>query len=103
MDSDGYPEKRELMKITKWPIQGRQDCIALLDYVKERWKYADCGFWRRSRRRYRIATGGWSGNESIIDALSENVVFWMICWRLSQRGGLYIFELPRARKRKKDK
>ena len=41
----------------------------------------------------RFATGGWSGNEDMIDAAMMNVMV-RLCWRLSARGGLYVFELP---------
>lgn len=40
----------------------------------------------------RFATGGWSGNEDMMHALTENYPV-MACWRLSARGGLHIFEV----------
>jgi hypothetical protein len=42
----------------------------------------------------RFATGGWSGNESLIDALEANLLVRALCWRLSSRGGLHIYEIP---------
>jgi hypothetical protein len=41
-----------------------------------------------------LHTFGWSGNESIVDALDKNVLFWMTCWEQSNRGGHYKFEIP---------
>jgi hypothetical protein len=38
-----------------------------------------------------LKTGGWSGNEDIINALQQNVVFWTKYWRTSKRGGFYAF------------
>lgn len=43
----------------------------------------------------RFATGGWSGNESIISALNKNLMVRAVCWQLSARGGLHIYELPK--------
>jgi hypothetical protein len=40
-----------------------------------------------------LATGGWSGNEDIINALADNIVFWSKYWKKSERGGGYTFEL----------
>ncbi len=97
MDHDGYPESRELNKIRKWTYT---DFAGLLEYVKERWKYSDCGYWRQVRRIYRISTGGWSGNESIVAALMANRMFWAICWVSSKRGGHYVFQLPKPKKQK---
>jgi hypothetical protein len=44
----------------------------------------------------RFATGGWSGNESIIAALDDNWPVAVMCWRLTARGGLHIYEMPKA-------
>jgi hypothetical protein len=43
-------------------------------------------------------TGGWSGNEDIIEAMMENVLLWLAVWQRSERGGHFTFtnrELPR--------
>lgn len=89
---DNYPEEHELQKIKNWPIAKRSDMKALLDYCRSLWmwpNYASTGGgW------YRFATGGWSGNESIIGALRTNMVLWTMCWHSSHRGGLYRLKLP---------
>lgn len=90
MDINGYPEERELKEIHEWPYK---DFISLMEYVKERWRYTDDGFWRVEGNEYHISTGGWSGNESIIGALKENLMFWSMCWMSSRRGGHYVFEV----------
>lgn len=46
------------------------------------------------RRYLRLATGGWSGNEDVIDAMQGNI-FVRHCWRVSACGGLHIYEYPR--------
>ena len=40
-----------------------------------------------------VATGGWSGNEVIIDALQRNVTFWERYWQQSERGGRHTFKI----------
>ena len=91
---DEYPEEHELKKIAEWDYK---DFPGLMGYVKERWKYADCGYWKRGRKYYRISTGGWSGNESIISALIQNRMFWAMCWVSSERGGHYVFEIRKVK------
>lgn len=93
MNEDGYPEEDELKQIQEWDWK---DSIGLLEFVRERWMYADCGYWERDGLTYRISTGGWSGNESLIAALQENRPVWMFCWQSSRRGGHYEFEIPAA-------
>jgi len=90
MDVDGYPEESELQKIAEWDYK---DFCSLMQYIKERWKYADIGYFDGINNIYQFSTGGWSGNESIISALQENVMFWACCWQSSKRGGHYVFRV----------
>lgn len=89
MDKDGYPEEHELEKIRNWP---HNDFEGLMDYVQELWWNAEWGF-RQKGKKYYLSTGGWSGNEDIISAMNENLMFWSMCWQESKRGGHYIFEV----------
>jgi len=87
-----YPTDEQLEKIRKWEVLSDNDFIALMKYVHSLWEYADYGYWLQSEKNvFIIATAGWSGNEDIISALQENVMFWTLYWYLSQRGGKYIF------------
>ena len=95
MDADGYPDDAELDRIRTWPYT---DFPGLMEYVKARWRYAEDGYWRQEgASTYLISTGGWSGNESIIGALKDNQVFWLLCWVRSERGGHYRFTLPKIK------
>jgi len=96
MDANGYPEEHELKQIREWPLTCRQDSLDLIEYVRERWKYADCGYFSFDGRLLKISTAGWSGNEDILGALSDNAVFWLLAWRSSRRGGHYVFEIKRG-------
>ena len=96
MDKNGYPEEHELKIISDWDIV-KNPVTELIDYIKDRWQYADCGYFElRGKRilKLRLSTAGWSGNESIIQSLQENHLFWMVYWQKSKRGGHYWFRIP---------
>lgn len=88
-DDNGYPTQEELTKIATWPLQ---DIPGLMRYIGSLWFWPD--YWRVRGRFVYAHTGGWSGNEDIVEAMMENVVFWGITWRLSLRGGHFKFEIP---------
>ncbi len=88
-----YPTDRELKKIRSWP---HDDFIKLMVFVESLWAYAEWGFMRSyesHKEVLNLSTGGWSGNEEIIDALQKNGMFWSLCWEASRRGGHYIFKV----------
>ncbi len=87
-----YPTDEELKKIAEWPLKTREDYIGLMEYVASIWKWG-AEVKGKHIKTLRLATGGWSGNESIIQALNENYMFGMVCWQLSKRGGLHIYKL----------
>jgi hypothetical protein len=97
-----YPTDEELHRIETWPFE---DKWGWFGFIEGRWTYRSWG-WReeeamddlfdRPVHRYYISTGGWSGNEDIIDAMSRNLMLWMLTWQQSRRGGHYIFEVPAA-------
>ena len=108
MTPDGYPDEEELTRIRTWHWD--DGWKALMEYVRERWWMADV-LWRQSdddpavaaapdeaymtkrgARYYSISTGGWSGNESLIEAMRDNEhLFWTLGWWSSRRGGHYTF------------
>jgi len=96
MDKHGYPESHELEKIRTWSHANGFVCwTTLLGYVENLWKYSD--YFHKpdgaSEKLYSISTGGWSGNEEIIEAMKQNTMFWMMCWVSSHRGGHHKFEV----------
>lgn len=102
MTEDGYPTEDELRRIREWPCS-ETGITSLLDYVRGLWAYADWGWSERdydvlktSGRRYNLSTAGWSGNESLIEALRENDIFWNLCWISNRRGGHYEFHVPQS-------
>jgi hypothetical protein len=96
-DSDGYPTDDELDRIRTWDMtQG--DPWELLTYIASLWHWYPRG-WTEDKQGdtldIKIATGGWSGNESVISAMRENYIFWGSAWVDSKRGGYYHFRLRR--------
>lgn len=94
----GYPTDAALERIRTWPCE---DWRGLLEHIRPYWE-DDPGYgsWRRTRRRLRLATGGWSGNEDIIGALDRSC-FGIIAWESTHRGGLHVYDLehmPRERR-----
>src|SRR4051812_17917003 len=100
---DRYPTDEELKRVEEWPYT---DLLGLMEFVKSIWWMPDWG-WKQEDKQpeegdllhqepypeFRLSTGGWSGNESLIDAMQSNEMFWMICWVQSRRGGHYVFEV----------
>jgi len=89
LDEDGYPTEHTLVVIENWVyIDGYEKLLeSLTDLMNQ---YGSCekgddGIWR-------IVTGGWSGNESIICSLTANSMFWSTYWRMSKCGGYYEFK-----------
>lgn len=91
LDEDGYPAAADLEKIAHWDFS---DFEGLMEFVQSVWWAAEWGFNKKKvdgHEEYHLSTGGWSGNEDIIQALRENVMFWTLYWVQSRRGGHYIF------------
>lgn len=107
-----YPTEEELDKIRNWDIL-EESTKGLVDYIESIWWAPDWGF--KIRRGYssfpltrkqvvklELHTGGWSGNESIIEALQQNF-FWFLYWEKSTRGGHFWFEIDLAKWKRGDK
>jgi|SRR3990167_5430970 len=106
---DGYPTPEELKAIKTW---SSEDIIKkpgeLVEFLKSIWWQSGWGFsYKKGRNnlfhktvwKLELHTGGWSGNEDIIDTL-RHTYFWFFYWQKSIRGGHYWFEIP-IRKDKK--
>jgi hypothetical protein len=89
-DKDGYPTDEELEIIKTWSIKGLDDFHNLMKYIYELWNYSELA-WSQKGNVYQISTMGWSGNEDLIGAMRENMMFWIFYWAQSTRGGHYIF------------
>jgi hypothetical protein len=95
LDDDGYPTDETLTLIRKFGSIGEAtpNWALLLAFCTSIWRYPDYVEISEDGRRFVFATGGWSGNESIIEALQGNGFFWILCWFQSERGGRHVFEV----------
>ena len=86
-DGDGYPSDETLEAITNW---NGDDYEGLARFACDAWNN-DYGLFVYEEAHLKLVTGGWSGNESVISAMRANLVWWMLFWYLSKRGGSYEF------------
>lgn len=102
MNNYTYPTAKQLKTIRKWDY--RLGFKSLMEYVESVWWSPSWGFKLYSGRdhlskrrvtKLQLHTGGWSGNESIIDALQRNWIFWALCFYHHRVGGHYQFEIKR--------
>ena len=95
-----YPTEDDLKSISEWDYKSGYGELG--KFVIEIWNYDDYATLSEKRKddvedeyvELRLITGGWSGNESIVNALMDNMMFRMLCWNSSHRGGLHIFHIP---------
>lgn len=79
LDHDGYPLEETLALIKNWRTERGTGIATLLGYVADCWYYPDRaqevrpGIWT-------FSTGGWSGNEELLQALVTSAM-WMIYGR----------------------
>ncbi len=104
LDENGYPTEDALRYIKDWDWRDKptSEYTALFDVIQSIWwspefgwhdEDVECEITNRTVRRYTLSTGGWSGNESLIEALQSNWIVWSVTWEQSRRGGHYIFEV----------
>ena len=91
LDDDGYPTDETLENIEKWGLfDGFSNLLESIAPLMS--EYGRCEI-NKSKGVWEVATGGWSGNESIIRSLQGNYVFWALRWELSKKGGYYEFSI----------
>ena len=86
-----YPSEEFLQKIRTYDVLENGPCD-LIRIIKKEWQWTDYIRYYPKTKTLKISTGGWSGNEDIIQALSENFMFLQF-WVASVRGGHYTFKL----------
>jgi len=99
LDKNNYPDEQSLKEIAEWDIL-KQGIRGLLVLVEENTNWPDWAFSIKGKRvlRFEYHTGGWSGNEDVINALQENILFWAMYWQKSEAGGHYYFRIMPIKK-----
>src|SRR3990172_6948334 len=94
-----YHTEKELKEIQNWNVK---DAHNLIDRLRDMWEYKNYFIesWgldhihkERPVLMLELHTGGWSGNEDVIEALQKNKIFWMMWWWKEERGGHYYFDV----------
>ena len=94
VDADGYPTEYAIERMLNCEGTPRQ----FVDFVSSMW-WMDLTSFKRDLEasepcyRWSLATGGWSGNETIISEMRETF-FYMNFWAVARRGGGFDFEIP---------
>lgn len=91
LDADGYPTVEALDIVRDW--KDYNNVKGWFDFIKSIWWYPEWG-WTEEDNIYHISTGGWSGNESIIEAMQNNYILWSYTWEEHKRGGHFKFRIP---------
>jgi len=91
-----YPSEETLDQIQNHPLATRQDLMELLELIRSEWWMAETGFNLVGVNvlHLTLITGGWSGNESILQALQQHTLFMPMFWQKSIRGGRHYFRIP---------
>lgn len=97
LDADNCLTPEVFEYLRTWTPEPNLDFAPLMDFVGYIWCYPDCYYADPHNRTYSVLTGGWSGNEAVIEALQQNALFWSLCWMSSHRGGKHVFVLPGVR------
>lgn len=85
-DKDGYPTDETEAAISGWDFK---DPDGWLVFIGKAWNHHYGRMWNEDSL-VKFATGGWSGNESVIRAMKNAHVLWSMRWKSSHRGGLYV-------------
>ena len=103
LDEDGYPTEAALELIRRWHWG---DTAGLIEFICGLWHMRSWGWSEKDAsdlppddpdhqpeggQLIFAATGGWSGNESLIGAFQQNHMAWHLAWVQSRRGGHFIF------------
>lgn len=89
-DREGYPSDETLDAIQHWQLKDiKKDPEELLEFIRKAWSYPERaqnvrpGIWT-------FSTGGWSGNESLLDAFYQNINWTFLSWRSIRLSGGFL-------------
>lgn len=86
-EDDGHPTKATERAIANWDFR---DAAGWLAYIREAWNHHYGRMWNEDGL-LKMATGGWGGNEAVVEAMRRNSLLWSMLWESSHKGGLDVF------------
>jgi len=98
LDKDGYPTDEFLQFIRDYK-PSQMPIMEFIELIRESWWHNEWGVVLKREykgsRMLQLHTGGWSGNESIIDAILSNIYLTQFAMRyiMWTRGGHYCFKI----------
>jgi len=100
LDDEGYPTEQWLQYIREFEPDENFGIIPFVYLLSEGWWMPEWGYrftmQYRGKRKLELHTGGWSGNEDVINAILSNINLTHIHMKYMKwiRGGHYYFEIP---------
>ncbi len=99
LDDEGYPTDEYIAFIKGYTSKTMPIINFVLDILQDNWQYGEWGFKLgrvyKGVRKLELHTGGWSGNEEIIAAITSNI--WLTAFKMKYvkwyTGGHYYFEI----------
>jgi hypothetical protein len=85
-----YPADEVLDKLVHWDYKDPEGALL---YASENWNVHYGLVIRNLNKTWSFVTGGWSGNEDIINSLADNILLWDTVWESCHRGGKWIFQV----------
>lgn len=86
-DRHGYPTPETEESIRNWRMN---DPKGWIEFIGKSWNHGYGRIWSEDGM-VKFATGGWSGNESIVCAMKQSIL-WAMLWESSHRGGLEVLK-----------
>ena len=86
-----YPTELALNTLRGWHIRGHDDIVRALEFARSIWHWPE--FATRDGDTWTFVTGGWPGNEDIIEAMADNKVLDLAAWKLSEYGGRHVYQI----------
>jgi hypothetical protein len=98
LDDEGYPTDEYLKFIREYKHE-TMPIMEIIELICENWNHGSMGYYLskkyRGKRTFILHTLGWSGNESIINAIVANI--WLTHFKMRyvkwRTGGHYYFEI----------
>lgn len=98
MSENDYPSEETLEKIRKWDGEPAD----LIQLIASEWHWPD-GVGEVRPGLWTFATGGWSGNESLLDALYNSAPWYILHWQsIRIPGGLLCIAITKEAEKEMD-